>query len=118
MSKKAGPVNRLKLKAASAILILPSVERVEIISNAMGLRGFGKETPHLVLRKEVFPDGRDLHGGALSPSGALADIDLAERRTVLPPVYSLGRVSCCNVGTPAKPEGGAGQIARAAAPLG
>lgn len=44
MSKKASLVNRLK--AASAILIpliLSSMERIETISNAMELRGFGKE---------------------------------------------------------------------------
>lgn len=43
MSKKASLVNRLK--AASAILIpliLSSMERIETISNAMELRGFGK----------------------------------------------------------------------------
>ena len=43
MSKKASLVNRLK--AASSILIpliLSSMERIEIISNAMELRGFGK----------------------------------------------------------------------------
>ncbi len=45
MSKKASLVNRLK--AASSILIpliLSSMERIETISNAMELRGFGKET--------------------------------------------------------------------------
>ena len=44
MSKKASLVNRLK--AASAILIpliLSSLDRIETISNAMELRGFGKE---------------------------------------------------------------------------
>lgn len=43
MSKKANLINRLK--AASAILIpliLSSMERIETISNAMELRGFGK----------------------------------------------------------------------------
>ena len=43
MSKKAGLVNRLK--AASSILIpliLSSMDRIETISNAMELRGFGK----------------------------------------------------------------------------
>ena len=43
MSKKASTVNRLK--AASAILIpliLSSMDRIETISNAMELRGFGK----------------------------------------------------------------------------
>lgn len=45
MSKKAGLIQRLK--AASAILIplvLSSMERIEVISNAMELRGFGKGT--------------------------------------------------------------------------
>lgn len=45
MSKKASLVHRLK--AASAILIpliLSSMERIETISNAMELRGFGKES--------------------------------------------------------------------------
>lgn len=45
MSKKASLVNRLK--AASSILIpliLSSMERIETISNAMELRGFGKNT--------------------------------------------------------------------------
>lgn len=45
MSKKASLVKRLK--AASAILIpliLSSMERIETISNAMELRGFGKES--------------------------------------------------------------------------
>lgn len=45
MSKKAGLVDRLK--AASTILIpliLSSMERIETISNAMELRGFGKNT--------------------------------------------------------------------------
>jgi len=44
MSKKASLVNRLK--AASSILIpliLSSMERIETISNAMELRGFGKD---------------------------------------------------------------------------
>ena len=44
MSKKASLVNRLK--AASTILIpliLSSMERIETISNAMELRGFGKD---------------------------------------------------------------------------
>ena len=43
MSKKASLVNRLK--AASTILIpliLSSLDRIEVISNAMELRGFGK----------------------------------------------------------------------------
>ena len=45
MSKKASLVNRLK--AASAILIpliLSSMDRIETISNAMELRGFGKNS--------------------------------------------------------------------------
>lgn len=45
MSKKASLTNRLK--AASKILIpliLSSMERIEMISNAMELRGFGKST--------------------------------------------------------------------------
>ena len=45
MSKKASLVTRLK--AASSILIpliLSSMERIETISNAMELRGFGKGT--------------------------------------------------------------------------
>ena len=45
MSKKASLVNRLK--AASSILIpliLSSMERIETISNAMELRGFGKDS--------------------------------------------------------------------------
>ncbi|MBR5361194.1 MAG: energy-coupling factor transporter transmembrane protein EcfT [Lachnospiraceae bacterium] len=44
MTKKASLVNRIK--AASGILIpliLSSMDRIEIISNAMELRGFGKE---------------------------------------------------------------------------
>lgn len=44
MSKKASLINRLK--SASAILIplvLSSVDRIDIISNAMELRGFGKK---------------------------------------------------------------------------
>lgn len=44
MSKKAGLIQRLK--SASAILIplvLSSLERIEVVSNAMELRGFGKE---------------------------------------------------------------------------
>ena len=44
MSKKASLVNRLK--AASSILIpliLSSLDRIETISNAMELRGFGKD---------------------------------------------------------------------------
>lgn len=44
MSKKASLVSRLK--AASSILIpliLSSLDRIETISNAMELRGFGKE---------------------------------------------------------------------------
>lgn len=44
MSKKTSLVNRLK--AASAILIpliLSSLDRIEVVSNAMELRGFGKD---------------------------------------------------------------------------
>ena len=47
MSKKASLVDRLK--AASSILIpliLSSMERIETISNAMELRGFGKSPKH------------------------------------------------------------------------
>ena len=44
MSKKASLVNRLKAAASILIpLILSSMERIETISNAMELRGFGKE---------------------------------------------------------------------------
>lgn len=44
MSKKASLVNRLKSAAAILIpLILSSLARIETISNAMELRGFGKE---------------------------------------------------------------------------
>ena len=54
MSKKASLVNRLK--AASSILIpliLSSLDRIETISNAMELRGFGKgKKPHLVFLEE------------------------------------------------------------------
>ena len=43
MSKKASLVNRIKSAAAILIpLILTSMDRVEIVSNAMELRGFGK----------------------------------------------------------------------------
>ena len=43
MSKKASLVNRLKAESAILIpLILSSMERIETISNAMELRGFGK----------------------------------------------------------------------------
>ena len=45
MSKKASLVNRLKAAASILIpLILSSMERIETISNAMELRGFGKGT--------------------------------------------------------------------------
>lgn len=57
MSKKASLVNRLK--AASAILIpliLSSMERIETISNAMELRGFGKEP------KRTWYSGRKFSG--------------------------------------------------------
>lgn len=44
MSKKASLVKRLKSAAGILIpLILSSLERIEIVSNAMELRGFGKE---------------------------------------------------------------------------
>ncbi len=44
MSKKASLVNRLKSAAGILIpLILSSLDRVEVVSNAMELRGFGKE---------------------------------------------------------------------------
>ena len=44
MSKKASLVNRLKAAGSILIpLILSSMERIETISNAMELRGFGKE---------------------------------------------------------------------------
>ena len=43
MSKKASVVNRLKSASAILIpLILSSMDRIEIIANAMELRGFGK----------------------------------------------------------------------------
>lgn len=43
MSKKASVINRLKSASAILIpLILTSMDRIEIISNAMELRGFGK----------------------------------------------------------------------------
>ena len=43
MSKKASLINRIKSAAAILIpLILTSMDRVEIVSNAMELRGFGK----------------------------------------------------------------------------
>ena len=54
MSKKASLVNRLK--AASSILIpliLSSMDRIETISNAMELRGFGKH------RKRTWYSGRN-----------------------------------------------------------
>ena len=53
MSKKASLVNRLKSAATILIpLILSSMERIETISNAMELRGFGKE------RKRTWYSGR------------------------------------------------------------
>lgn len=58
MSKKATLVNRLK--AASSILIpliLSSLERIETISNAMELRGFGKG------KKRTWYSGRDFSAG-------------------------------------------------------
>lgn len=43
MSKKAGLIDRLKAVSATLVpLVLSSVERIETISNAMELRGFGK----------------------------------------------------------------------------
>lgn len=57
MSKKASLVNRLK--AASSILIpliLSSMERIETISNAMELRGFGKG------KKRTWYSGRKFSG--------------------------------------------------------
>jgi energy-coupling factor transport system permease protein len=43
MSKKSSLVNRLKVASSILIpLILSSMERIETISNAMELRGFGK----------------------------------------------------------------------------
>ena len=58
MSKKASLVNRLK--AASSILIpliLSSMERIETISNAMELRGFGKD------KKRTWYSGRKFSKG-------------------------------------------------------
>lgn len=58
MSKKASLVNRLK--AASSILIpliLSSLERIETISNAMELRGFGKG------KTRTWYSGRDFSAG-------------------------------------------------------
>ena len=55
MSKKESLVKRLK--AASAILIpliLSSMDRIEIISNAMELRGFGKERTRTWYRGRKF----------------------------------------------------------------
>lgn len=44
MSRKASLVNRLKAVSTILVpLVLSSVERIEVISNAMELRGFGKE---------------------------------------------------------------------------
>ena len=57
MSKKASLIQRLK--AASSILIpliLSSMERIETISNAMELRGFGKE------KKRTWYSGRKFSG--------------------------------------------------------
>ncbi len=61
MSKKASLVNRLK--AASSILIpliLSSLERIETISNAMELRGFGKG------KKRTWYSGRDFSVGDIT----------------------------------------------------
>ena len=55
MSKKESLVKRLK--AASAILIpliLSSMDRIEVISNAMELRGFGKEKTRTWYRARAF----------------------------------------------------------------
>ena len=55
MSKKESLVKRLK--AASAILIpliLSSMDRIEVISNAMELRGFGKEKTRTWYRARTF----------------------------------------------------------------
>ena len=44
MSKKASPLQRLKSASAILIpLILSSMDRIEIVSNAMELRGFGRK---------------------------------------------------------------------------
>ena len=64
MSKKASLVNRLK--AASSILIpliLSSMERIETISNAMELRGFGKGT------KRTWYSGRKFSKGDIVSMG-------------------------------------------------
>lgn len=61
MSKKASLVNRLK--AASSILIpliLSSLERIETISNAMELRGFGKG------KSRTWYSGRDFSAGDIT----------------------------------------------------
>ena len=61
MSKKATLVNRLK--AASSILIpliLSSLERIETISNAMELRGFGKG------KHRTWYSGRDFSAGDIT----------------------------------------------------
>lgn len=65
MSKKASLVNRLK--AASSILIpliLSSLERIETISNAMELRGFGKG------KKRTWYSGRDFSAGDITAMAA------------------------------------------------
>lgn len=58
MSKKANLVERLK--AASAILIplvLSSMERIEVVSNAMELRGFGKGSKRTWYAERKFTSG-------------------------------------------------------------
>ena len=60
MSKKASLVNRLKAAGTILIpLILSSMERIETISNAMELRGFGKE------RKRTWYSARKFTAGDL-----------------------------------------------------
>ena len=69
MSKKASFVNRLK--AASSILIpliLSSMERIETISNAMELRGFGKQD------KRSWYSGRDFGKADLAAIGICAGL--------------------------------------------
>lgn len=58
MSKKASLVSRLKSVSGILIpLILSSMQRIEVISNAMELRGFGKE------KKRTWYSGRDFSKG-------------------------------------------------------
>ena len=43
MSKKASVINRLKCASAILVpLILSSMDKIEVVANAMELRGFGK----------------------------------------------------------------------------